>query len=118
MKAKHRAAVRYKSSEGFIVVVALWILGALSSLVSIYVVYVINSATGVASSEDHLRAEMLVSAAIELTAYRQLAVPAKSRPTRGQYSFRLGSAKVDVEFRSEAARVDLNLASKALLSGL
>ena len=34
------------------------------------------------------------------------------------FSFRLGQANVAVEFRSEAARIDLNAAPKQLLVGL
>src|SRR5947207_7860849 len=39
-------------------------------------------------------------------------------PAGGSFAFRLGHANVAVEFRSEAARIDLNVASKELLSGL
>jgi len=104
--------------DGFITVAVLWILGALSVFVSIYAVYVINSATAFAVYDDHLRAEALVSAAVELTAYQQQTAPAQSRPTHGRFSFHLGQADVAVEFRSEAARIDLNAAPKQLLAGL
>jgi general secretion pathway protein K len=100
------------------VVAVLWILAALSTLISVYADYVINSATGFAVYDDRLRAEALVSAAIELTAYQQLTAPGQSRPTRGQFSFRLGKANVSVEFCSEAARIDLKAAPKQLLVGL
>jgi general secretion pathway protein K len=106
------------ASDGFIVVAVLWILGALSALVSIYAVYVIDSSAGFVAHENHLQAEAMVSAAVELTAYQQLALPLNSRPTHGQFSFRLGTANVAVEFRSEAGRFDLNAASKQLLTGL
>lgn len=106
------------TSDGFILVAVLWILGALSLLASIYAVYVINSAASFATFDKHLQAEALVSAATELTAFRQLASPADKRPTHGQFTFRLGLANVDVSFRSEAARIDLNLAPKQLLAGL
>jgi general secretion pathway protein K len=78
---------------------------------------VINARASFAVHDDRLRTEGLVSAAVELTAY-QLMAPAQSRPARGQFDFRLGRANVAVEFRSEAARIDLNAASKQLLSGL
>ena len=71
------------ASEGFIVVAVLWILGALSALVSIYAIYVVDSSALFAANENHLQAEAMVSAAVELTAYQQLAVPLKSRPTHG-----------------------------------
>jgi general secretion pathway protein K len=116
----------HAAPDGFIVVAVLWILGTLSALASIYAVYIINTATGFAVHDDRLRAEALVSAAVELTAYRQLAAqpapgqsgPVQSAPTHGQFGFQLGQANVAVEFRSEAARIDLNAAPKQLLAGL
>ena len=104
--------------DGFIVVAVLWILGALSVLVSIYAVYVINTASAFAAYDDHLKADALVSAALELTAYQQQAPSAQSRPTHGSFSFRLGQANIAVEFKSEAARIDLNTAPKQLFVGL
>src|SRR5215470_15058919 len=88
-------------ADGFIVVVVLWLLGALSTLASIYSVYVVNTATGFAGYDDQLRADALVSAALELTAYQQLTQ--QQRPTSGQFGFRLGQAEIAVTFRSEAA---------------
>ena len=105
-------------SDGFILIAVLWILGALSVLASIYAVYVLNTASAFAAYDDHLKAEALVSAALELTAYRQQATGAQSRPTHGRFEFRLRQAHVAVEYRSEAARIDLNKAPKQLLAGL
>jgi general secretion pathway protein K len=107
-----------RHSDGFIVVTVLWMLGALAALVSIYAVYVINTATGFTVYEDRFRTEALVSAALELTAYRQFTVPPQQRLTHGQFDFRLGGAAVTVAYRSEAARIDLNAAPKPLLAGL
>jgi general secretion pathway protein K len=108
----------HRHSDGFIVVAVLWILGALSALLATYAAYVLNTAAGFALHDDRLRTEALVSAAIELTAYRQLASPSASRPSRGQFNFRLGQANIAVDFLSEAARIDLNAAPKPLLAGL
>jgi len=108
---------RRTSPDGFIVVAVLWILGALATLVSIYTVYVIDTAVAFGVHDDRLRAEALVSAAVELTAY-QLTATAVTRPTHGGFSFRMRQASVAVEFRSEAARIDLNAAPKELLVGL
>jgi general secretion pathway protein K len=102
--------------EGFIVIAVLWILGALATLVSIYAIYVIDSAASFAAYDDRLRAEALVSGAIELTAYRLKAVD--PRPTHGSFDFRLGQADMAVEFRPETARVDLNTAPKELFVSL
>ena len=104
--------------DGFIVVAALWILSALAALASVYSIYVANAATAVAVNDDAIRAEALVSAALELTAYQVTAAPPKDRPSRGGFAFSMNGANIAVEFCSEAARVDLNKASKALLAGL
>ena len=63
-------------------------------------------------------AEAVVTAALELTAYHVTAAPPKDRPTRGRFEFRMNGVNASVEFRSEAARIDLNKASKDLLAGL
>jgi len=105
-------------SNGFIVVAVLWILGALATLASIYAVYVINTATSMSVNDDRLQAEAMVTAALELTAYRITASDAEHRPSHGDLAFRLGRANVAAEFKSEAARIDLNAASKDLLAGL
>ena len=117
--------------DGFIIVAVLWILVALATLASIYSIYINNSALAVSGMDDGLQAEALVSAGLELTAYR-LAVPKDKdsdkdkdkdkdkeaqRPTSGQFVFRLGRANVTVNYSSETARIDLNAAPKALLAG-
>jgi general secretion pathway protein K len=107
-----------RGSDGFIVVAVLWILGALATLASIYAVYVINTATSMSMNKDRLQAEALVTAALELTAYRMTAVATDNRPSRGEFLFRLGNANVTVEFKSEIGRIDLNMAPKELLAGL
>ena len=107
-----------RSSDGFIVVAVLWILGALGILASIYSVYVINTATSISVNDDRLKAEALVTAALELTAYRVTAAGADNRPSQGDFLFRLGRANVAVEFKAETGRIDLNMAPKELLAGL
>jgi len=106
------------SSGGFISVAVLWILGALSVLVSVYAVYVLNTTAAFATYDSQLKSDALVSAALEVTAYRQQKTAALSRPSQGSFGFRLGQANVDVEFHSEMARIDLNAAPKPLLAGL
>jgi general secretion pathway protein K len=101
--------------DGFIVVAALWILSALAALASVYSIYVANVATSVTVNDDVIRAEALLSASLDLTAYRVTAAPREDKPTRGRFAFRMNGADVSVEFCSEAARVNLNKASKALI---
>jgi len=93
-------------------------LGSLSALLSVYAVFVVNTAPGFLVHDYRLRADTLVSAAVELTAYRQLNTPAQSRQRSGQFNFKLDRANATVEFRSETSRIDLNAASKPLLTGL
>jgi len=109
---------RQGGADGFIVVAVLWILGALAMLVSIYAVYVTNTAAGLDVNDDRLQAEASMSAALELTAHQLAAVEAKSRPTSGAFTFAIGRSTVAADFRSEAARIDLNVAPKPLLAGL
>src|ERR1043165_7438486 len=109
-KISHAVAGRPAKSDGFILVAVLWILGALSVLASVYAIYVTNTVSAFSTYDDHLKTEALVSAAVELTAYRQQTTNSKSRPAHGQFDFRLGQANVKVTYRSEAARIDLNKA--------
>jgi general secretion pathway protein K len=103
--------------EGFVIVAVLWILIALATLVTVYSVYVGNSAQALAVMDDGLQATPLVSTGIELTVYRLTEPTTGSRPTRGEVQFRLGAAKVAVSYISENARLDLNAASKVMLAG-
>jgi general secretion pathway protein K len=104
--------------DGFIIVAVLWILAALATLVTIFSVYVINTATAFTVHDERLQAEGLARAALELSAYQAMAAQGQTAPTRGTFLFRLGNALVNTEFMSESARIDLNSAPKELLSGL
>jgi general secretion pathway protein K len=105
------------SSDGFIIVAVLWILGALATLVLIYSLYVRETAAAFAVYNDRLNAQALAQAGVELAVYKLTADP-QSRPSQGNFQFRMGGADVAVDFRSENARIDLNIASKELLAGL
>ena len=105
-------------NEGFIVVAVLWILAALATLAAVFAVYVGNTAYASRANDDRIQAQGLVTAAVELTAYRLTAIDQQVRPTGGTFSFRMADANVAVEFRSEAGRIDLNEAPKQLLAGL
>src|ERR1700692_3227458 len=107
-----------RNARGFIVVAVLWILAALSALVLIYLTYVTNTAIIVAGSTDRVQTEALVTAGVELAVYHLTTVTGGALPTSGTFNARVGASRIFVTFRSEAARVDLNAASKGLLSGL
>ena len=106
-----------RTTNGFIVVAVLWILGALATLATIYSVYVIDTAVAFSVHDERLQAEAMVTAGLELTAY-QLASPLQTRPVQHAVTFRAGHANVAVAYRSEDARIDLNVAPKELLAGL
>ena len=106
-----------QNARGFIVVAVLWILAALSALVLIYLTYVTNTAVVVAGATDRVQAEALESAGVELAVYQLTSVNEAVRPTSGTFNASVGAGRVTVTFRSEAARVDLNAASKGLLTG-
>jgi general secretion pathway protein K len=119
MKARIAQLLRLQSGrDGFIIVAVLWILAALATLVTIFSVYVINTATAFTVHDERLQAEGLTRAALELSAYQATASTEGQAPTRGTFLFRLGNALVNAEFVSETARIDLNSAPKELLSGL
>jgi len=107
-----------KSSDGFILVAVLWILGGLAVLAAIYALYVVNAATSLQVNNDRIQADASVSAALELTAYYLGAAKPQQRPASGTFNFRVGGSNVAVDFLSEAARIDLNTAPKPLLAGL
>jgi general secretion pathway protein K len=109
---------RDRNTRGFIVVAVLWILAALSALVLIYLTFVTNTAVIVAGTTDRIQADALVTAGVELAAYQLTAVKQDGRPSSGTFNAKMGAARVSVTFRSEAARIDLNAASKGLLAGL
>jgi general secretion pathway protein K len=106
------------SRDGFILVAALWILLALATLASVAAAYVAQSAVALTVNDEAVQTETLVAASLELTAYQLSAIAVERRPTRGAFHFRLSRAEVSVEYLSEAARIDLNNAPKALIAGL
>src|SRR5947209_14020035 len=106
-----------QSSRGFIIVAVLWIVAALATLASIYALYVRETAAAFAGHHDRLEAQALALAGVELAVYQITAIPDR-RPSQGHLRFRMGTAEVIVDYRSESARIDLNLAPKELLAGL
>lgn len=117
---RHTKALSAHSSErGFVIVAVLWILVALSALAAIFSVYLSNSARMLGATDIGVPTEALASASLELTAYQLLLhAQDKERPAQGSFRFKMDNAEVLVTFTSEAARVDLNKASKEMLSNL
>jgi general secretion pathway protein K len=118
MSTVTRAQQARSGNDGFIIVAVLWILAALATLVSIYAIYVTNSAIAVTASGDAVIADPLVSAGVEFAAYQLLGQTDSTRPAIGQFTARAGAAQLTIAFQTEAARIDLNAAPKLLLAGL
>jgi general secretion pathway protein K len=106
-----------KRDDGFILVAVLWILAALATLAVIYSLYARETAAAFLDHNERLQGEALAMSGIELAVYRLTEVPGK-HPSLGQFTFRQGSAAVEVAFASENSRVDLNFAARDLLAGL
>lgn len=104
--------------QGFIIVAVLWILAALAAFVSIYSVYVVNTAVASRVVDTRLEAQALLTAAVELAVFRSSLGEEKDRSTSGDFGFHMGRAEVSARFVSEGARIDLNAAKKELLAGL
>jgi general secretion pathway protein K len=128
--------------DGFIIVAVLWMIAALAVLAAIYTRFALTTAVASTVHEDRLRAQGLITAAVELTAYQLTAalpqtqtqavaaptpagagqrlpqLAAQQMPSRGAFSFRLGRAGITVDYQSEASRIDLNVASKEMFAGL
>lgn len=109
---------RLPANRGFVIVAVLWILMALASLAVIFSAYLAASARALAASDMSLQTEALVSAGVELAAYRLTLTDEKARPPHGAFHFGLNEANVGVTFTSEAGRLDLNYASKEMLARL
>jgi general secretion pathway protein K len=106
------------SERGFVIVAVLWLLAALAALVTIFSIYLSNSARALAVTDEAVQADGLVSAGVELTAYQLLLAGEEARPAQGSFHTRLSGVDLAVSFVSEAARVDLNAAQKELIAGL
>jgi general secretion pathway protein K len=106
------------SQRGFVIIAVLWILVALSALATVFSVYLTNSARALGAADIGVQTDAVMSASLELTAYQLLSADEKSRPAQGSFRFKLDDAEALVTYTSEAARVDLNNASKEMLDGL
>jgi general secretion pathway protein K len=105
------------TTDGFIIIPVLWILGALATLAVIYSYYSRETALEFINHNERLEARSLAVSGVELAAY-QLTAPPDARPLAGTFSFRQGTAIVHVGYRSENSRIDLNFAPKIVLAGL
>lgn len=106
------------SRDGFIVVAALWLLAGLAALAVVASLYIARSAAALSALDVATQWEMLSTAGIELAAYELSAPVTVRRPTHGGFAFRLANSSVQVEYMAEAARINLNMAPRAMIAGL
>jgi general secretion pathway protein K len=100
------------------VATALWLLAALAALAVIVSIYLVQSAKSLTALDSALQSDLLASAGVELAAYQLSSSATAGRPTHGRFTFSLAQTNVTVEYVSEAARINLNMAPKAVLAGL
>ena len=106
------------AAGGFILIAVLWIIAALATLAAIYSIYAVNTAAASHVADDRLQAEASFRAGVELAAFQLLAAPEQKLPTYGAFEARVGRTKIAVRYRTERARIDLNIAPKEMLAGL
>src|SRR3569623_1642378 len=109
---------RKRTDTGFALVRVLWILGALSVLATVYASYVAATAAETTDYVEPLKAEAVAQAALELTAWREIASPPQQRAGQGNFAFRLDDAVATENYSCENSRIDLNVAAEDLLAGL
>ncbi len=112
------AARQHSTEDGFILIAALWMLAALALLVVIVSQQLGSSARLLRLEDEAVEADALISAGIELCAYRLLLAKEEERPRQGDFRLTLGGNDIAVSFMSEAARIDLNTAPKEMLENL
>lgn len=106
------------AERGFIVVATLWLLAALAGLILVGSVYMTQSAIALSAFDAATQLQMISTGGIELAAYQLSGVAPEARPSRGSFTFRLANARVAVEYQSEAARINLNMAPRSTIAGL
>lgn len=102
--------------DGFVIVAVLWILTALATLAMVYSIFVSNTALALTGATDRVQTDAAFRAAIEMTCHRIL--NGDAGPGVGRIALRVGSVDITATYVSEAARIDLNFASRDLLAGL
>ncbi|MGJ5135029.1 general secretion pathway protein GspK [Bradyrhizobium oligotrophicum] len=112
------SADRRGAQDGFILIAALWMLAALAALVVVVSQQLGSSARLLRLEDEAVEVDALISAAIELSAYRLLLSKEEERPRQGGFRLALAGNDIAVSFVNEAARIDLNTASKDMLENL
>jgi general secretion pathway protein K len=110
-------AHRSRRDTGFVVVAVLWLMAMLAALAATFALYIANTNAALARHGEKLQGEALVQGAVELVAY-QLTARREFGLFPGGFTFRSGAATVNVAFRGETARIDLNRAPPELIAGL
>jgi general secretion pathway protein K len=104
------------ANDGFVLVAVLWMLAALTTLISIYSAYALNTAAASHVTDDRIQAEASIRSGVEIAAYRKLA--GSEAQSAGRFEVQVGRTRVVVRLSPETARIDINAAPKDLLTGL
>jgi len=109
---------RGRGERGFVIAPVLLILSVLATLTGALSVYLGRSAIALGVNDDRLRTDALVSASLELMACSLSSGNKQTRPLSGSSRFLFDGATVSTSYSAESNRVDLNLASKDMLTNL
>ena len=93
-------------ADGFILVAGPVDSCALAALASVYAVYIANTAISARAYDNRLQTEALVTAGLELTAYRLIGFDDNSRPSSGAFAFQIGGSNIGVEFHRAPSGLD------------
>ncbi|QPF95199.1 general secretion pathway protein GspK [Bradyrhizobium commune] len=77
-----------------------------------------QSAIALSAFDAATQLQMISTAGVELAAYQLSGAAPEVRPSHGSFTFRLANARVAVEYQSEAARINLNMAPRSVIAGL
>jgi len=105
-----------RRTDGFIIVVVLWLLATLAVLTTAFSAYVKSTAVSTRVGDERAKVEALVDAALEFTIYRRSID--KFNATAGSFSFGIANSTINIDFVSEGAWIDLNAAPRSLIAGL
>ena len=113
-----RQQTRLKGKGGFVTAPALLLLAMLATFAGVAAAYLSSSAASFAFYDDRARSQALILAGVELVAHNYLSTAPADRTPKGAITFRLDGARVNVDFVSESARIDLNFAPRGTIANL
>ena len=92
-------------------------LAALAALAAAYEVFAVNTAASAYLPLERVRAEAAIRAGAESLLTGNSPGPGEARPNHGAFSAQMDETRIDVVYRSESARIDINGAPKEVIAG-